>query len=105
MFHSRATANVPSRKFAANVEESRYGVGSTGVTWDGPARRRRPMQEQQTVAQRSTRAIVNPIIRLHEADNVVVARTTLLPGTPIANGVIATQRIPPGHKVAARRIE
>src|SRR3954469_19581296 len=82
MVHSRATANVPSRKFAANVEESRYGVRSTGVAWDGPARRRRPMQEQQTVPQRPTMAIVNPIIRLHEADNVVVARATLLPGTP-----------------------
>jgi hypothetical protein len=53
------------------------------------------MQEQQTVAQRPKVAVVNPVIRLHEADSVVVARTTLLPGTPVANGVIATQRDPP----------
>src|SRR3954462_7203637 len=105
MVHSRAAANAPSRKFAANVEESRYGVGSTGVAWDGPARRRRPMQEQQTMPQRPTMAIVNPIIRLHEADNVVVARATLLPGTPGGDGINATQRVPPGHKGAVRRIE
>ena len=37
------------------------------------------MQEQQTIAQRPTMAVVNPIIRLHQADNVVMARATLLP--------------------------
>src|SRR4051812_34045516 len=63
------------------------------------------MQEQQTVAQRPKVAVANPVIRLHEADSVVVARTTLLPGTPVANGATATQRIPPGHKAAVRRIE
>jgi altronate hydrolase len=63
------------------------------------------MQEQQTVPQRPTMAIVNPIIRLHEADNVVVARATLLPGTPVGDGINATQRVPPGHKAAVRRIE
>ena len=41
------------------------------------------MQEQQTLGQRPTMAVVNPIIRLHEADNVVVARVTLLPGTSV----------------------
>src|SRR3954470_8383766 len=63
------------------------------------------MQEQQTPAQRPTMAVVNPIIRLHEADNVVMARATLLPGTSVGDGVITAQRIPPGHKVAVRRIE
>src|SRR5215210_3147000 len=62
------------------------------------------MQEQQTLPNRPTTA-VNPVIRLHDADNVVMARATLLPGTPVGNGVVATQRIPPGHKVAVRRIE
>src|SRR5215212_3554417 len=63
------------------------------------------MQEQQTPAQRPTMAVVNPIIRLHQADNVVMARATLLPGTSVGDGVITAQRIPPGHKVAVRRIE
>src|SRR5437588_626938 len=34
--------------------------------------------------------------------NVVTARATLLPGALVADGVTATQRIPPGHKVALR---
>src|SRR3954449_1840225 len=63
------------------------------------------MHKQQTVVQWPNLAVVNPVICLHEADSVVVARTTLLPGTPVADGVIATQRIPPGHKVAVHRIE
>ena len=54
------------------------------------------MQEQQTAPQRPTMAVVNPIIRLHEADNVVMARATLLPGTAVGDGINATQRIPPG---------
>src|SRR3954471_18361769 len=53
------------------------------------------LPKQQTVVQWPNLAVVNPVIRLHEADSVVVARTTLLPGTPVANGVIATQRDPP----------
>jgi arabinonate dehydratase len=63
------------------------------------------MQEQQTVARRPNIREVTPVIRLHEADSVAVARATLLPGTAVGDGVIATQRIPPGHKVAVRRIE
>ncbi|MBV8096072.1 MAG: altronate dehydratase [Acetobacteraceae bacterium] len=43
-----------------------------------------------------------PVIRLHPDDGVVIARATLLPGTPVAEGVTATDRIPPGHKVAVR---
>ena len=34
-----------------------------------------------------------------------MARATLLPGTAVGDGINATQRIPPGHKVAVRRIE
>ncbi len=39
-------------------------------------------------------------IRLHPADGVVIARTTLLPGTIVGDGVTVTERIPAGHKVA-----
>jgi altronate hydrolase len=46
----------------------------------------------------------NPTIRLHPDDGVVIARATLLPGTPVAQGVAATMRIPAGHKVAIRPI-
>ena len=45
-----------------------------------------------------------PVIRLHPDDGVVIARATLLPGTPVADGVAATERIPAGHKVAVRPI-
>jgi altronate hydrolase len=44
------------------------------------------------------------VIRLHDADSVVIARATLLPGTPVAEGVAAADRIPAGHKVALQPI-
>lgn len=46
-----------------------------------------------------------PVIRLHPEDNVVIARATLLPGTPVADGVAAAERVPAGHKVAVRPIQ
>ena len=42
------------------------------------------------------------MIRLHPDDSVVIARTTLLPGTPVADGVVTTGRVPAGHKAAIR---
>jgi altronate hydrolase len=33
---------------------------------------------------------------------VVIARTTILPGTAVAEGVLAAERIPAGHKIAVR---
>ena len=45
-----------------------------------------------------------PVIRLHPDDGVVIARATLLPGAPVAEGVVATARIPAGHKIAVRPI-
>ncbi|HEX3349146.1 MAG TPA: altronate dehydratase family protein [Acetobacteraceae bacterium] len=44
----------------------------------------------------------SPVIRLHPEDGVVIARATLLPGTPVADGVVSEGRIPAGHKVATR---
>jgi altronate hydrolase len=43
-----------------------------------------------------------PVIRLHPDDGVVIARATLLPGTPLADGIVAAERIPAGHKAAIR---
>ena len=43
-------------------------------------------------------------IRLNDQDSVVIARSTLLPGTEIAPNTLATQRIPAGHKVAVKPI-
>ena len=44
-------------------------------------------------------------IRLHPADNVVVTRVDLLPGTPVgAEQVAASDPVPAGHKVAVRAI-
>jgi len=45
-----------------------------------------------------------PVIRLHPGDNVVIARATLLPETPVHEGVTAVERVPAGHKVAVRPI-
>jgi altronate hydrolase len=44
-------------------------------------------------------------IRLNPADNIVVARADLLPGTALdGEGVAARQRVPMGHKVATKAI-
>lgn len=45
-----------------------------------------------------------PVIRLHPDDSVLIARTTLLPGVVVADGVTTSDRIPAGHKVAIRPI-
>jgi altronate hydrolase len=44
------------------------------------------------------------VIRLHLDDGVVIARATLLSGTPVADSVVTVDRIPAGHKVAVRPI-
>src|SRR5205807_6737023 len=44
------------------------------------------------------------VIRLHPEDGVLIARTTLLPGAELASGIVASERIPAGHKVAIRAI-
>jgi len=50
-------------------------------------------------------ATTSPTIRIHAADNVVIARRQLLGGTVIAEeGVTVTGLVPPGHKVATRPI-
>ena len=43
-----------------------------------------------------------PVILLHPDDGVVIARATLLPGTQLAPGIQAVERIPAGHKGAIR---
>ncbi|MBX3502410.1 MAG: altronate dehydratase [Alphaproteobacteria bacterium] len=44
-------------------------------------------------------------IRLHEADNVVVARMDILPGTEVESGAKAAQTIPAGHKMLTRAVK
>ncbi len=46
---------------------------------------------------------MNPFIRLHPADDVVIARTQLVGGAQIEN-IAVRGLIPPGHKVAVRQI-
>jgi altronate hydrolase len=49
--------------------------------------------------------MVSPVIRIHSADDVVIARVQLLGGTRIeAEGITVTGLVPPGHKVAVRTI-
>ena len=46
-----------------------------------------------------------PVIRIHPADDVVIARRQLLSGTALpGEGVTVSGLIPPGHKVAVRAI-
>jgi altronate hydrolase len=48
---------------------------------------------------------MNPFIRIHPADNVVIARRQLLGGTVLeGEGVTVTGLVPPGHKVATTAI-
>jgi altronate hydrolase len=42
------------------------------------------------------------LIRLHPEDGVLIARSTVQPGAPVAPNVTARERIPAGHKVATR---
>jgi altronate hydrolase len=50
-------------------------------------------------------ADASPTIRIHPADNVVIARRQLLGGTVLADeGVTVAGLVPPGHKVATRAI-
>ena len=44
-------------------------------------------------------------IRLHPADNVVVARMDILPGTKVEGEVATATRVPPGHKILTRGIK
>src|SRR5689334_10890076 len=44
------------------------------------------------------------VISLHPGDSVVIARSTLLEGTVVADNVTTTERVPAGHKVAVRPI-
>ena len=45
------------------------------------------------------------VIRIHPADDVVIARTQLVGGTAIASeGITVMGLVPPGHKVAVRAI-
>ena len=45
------------------------------------------------------------VIRIHPADDVVIARQQMLGGTPIASeGITVSGLIPPGHKIAVRAI-
>jgi len=46
----------------------------------------------------------SPVIRLHPADGVLIARASLPPGTLVADGVTTVERIPSGHKVAIKPI-
>jgi altronate hydrolase len=44
-------------------------------------------------------------IRLHPADNVVVARMDILLGTQVEGEVAAATRVPPGHKILTRAVK
>jgi altronate hydrolase len=45
-----------------------------------------------------------PVIRLHEKDNVLIARCDIGIGTRLDGGLIAKSQVPAGHKIASRDI-
>ena len=46
-----------------------------------------------------------PVIRLHESDNVLIARGDIAIGTKLDGGLTAKSQVPAGHKIAARAIQ
>ena len=50
------------------------------------------------------RPAAGPVIRLHEADNVVIARSNVEIGTKLGNGLTCRSQVPSGHKIATRAI-
>ena len=51
------------------------------------------------------RTAESPVIRIHPADDVVIARRQLVGGTEIVSeGIVVAGLVPPGHKVAVRAI-
>jgi len=46
-----------------------------------------------------------PVIRLHEIDNVLIARGDIAIGTKLDGGLTAKSQVPAGHKIAARAIK
>src|SRR5438067_374623 len=57
------------------------------------------------MAEGRTMALDAPVIRIHPADDVVIARRQLLSGTVLPReGVTVSGLVPPGHKIAVRAI-
>jgi altronate hydrolase len=50
-------------------------------------------------------ASIEPVIRLHRDDDVVIARHQLVAGTRVSSDVTVRGLVPPGHKVAVRAVE
>ena len=51
------------------------------------------------------RPAAGPVIRLHEADNVVIARANVEIGTKLGDGLTCRSQVPSGHKIATRAIK
>nr|WP_315591741.1 altronate dehydratase family protein [uncultured Cupriavidus sp.] len=49
-------------------------------------------------------ATAEPVIRLHPDDDVVIARTQLVAGTHVGEGVVVRGLVPAGHKLAVRAL-
>jgi altronate hydrolase len=62
-------------------------------------------EERTTLVADQGAQALSPVIRLHPEDDVVIARHQLVSGTVLADeGVTVAGLIPPGHKVATRRV-
>ena len=84
---------------AAQVLRRRRRCGSTMRS----AGRPRPRSGGGMTGHRRSRQMSTyRVIALHPDDGVVIARTTLMPGAPVADGIATSARIPAGHKVAVR---
>src|SRR5205085_11109869 len=68
------------------------------VAWMSPGE---PMSQDS----RTAVVIDNPVIRMHPADNLVVARVDLPPGVPIDDGgLVLLHAVKAGNKIASRAI-
>ena len=53
----------------------------------------------------SEKQITGPVVRLHSADNVVVARAPIQAGVEVVDGIITTCPVTPGYKIATQPIK
>jgi altronate hydrolase len=63
------------------------------------------LQGREFMIELSGKTISGPVIRLHPADNVVIARTDVAIGTPVpSEDFVSKSQVAAGYKIAARRI-
>src|SRR5438477_10584759 len=95
MNHPRSAFGAPPQGGTVHPEVSK---DASGPAEPDP---RRPLDASVVSAKR----VSGPVIRLHPADNVVVARVDVAIGMAVpSEGFVSRSQVPAGHKLAARAI-